>query len=153
MLLFVMVFQYDGMAQEYLYLKKKGTARIKEFHVYTHVKIQLDTGTTFLEGQVTRYSQYGFILDEALKIPYDRIKVLKIDQRGKKNAGKTLMIAGAIYAGIITLNPGSQEAKNRHYVAAGSLFALGTLFRFNHFKTYDMEKYRFEYINMSDVED
>lgn len=155
-LLFCMILTL-GSAQEYLYFKKKGTAKIKQVTLYQKMEIREFGNKKWTKGRVT------FFNDSTIEIENNKVFHLKDIEAVRFGNGFGFLagafkVGGIALGGIVLVNglinqdDFSEQMAAPLGVAVG-LYAIGWGFEFLSRKAYKLEDWRVEYINFADLEE
>lgn len=140
-----------SFGQEYLYFKKKGTAKMKTLTRFQKASVKAKVSGKWTKGLVSSFSDSSITIN-TLQFQLKDVEAVRFGKKGWKFLGHSFKSGGILFGGIVVVNglinqdPIDQMAAPLG-VAAG-MYAMGWLFDLISRKGYSLEKYRVEYIKI-----
>jgi hypothetical protein len=132
----------DVSAQEFLYLKKKHTAKTTKIVLYDIIQIKEKSGE-LTKGMVLSVTPTSILLEGA-EIDFDQIEFIRTNHMFWKGLGRSLEYGGLFFAGIFVANGlisgASPVITNGALIVVSSAVVLGIVMEVLSIKTYRMEK-------------
>lgn len=140
-----------SFSQEYLYFKKKGTAKMKTLVLFQKASVKDKVSEKWTKGVVTAFSDSSITIN-TLKFHLNDLEAVRFGNNGWKFLGYSFRAGGILLGGIVVVNglinqdPIEQIAPPLG-IAAG-MYTAGWIFEFISRKGYSLDKYRIEYIRI-----
>lgn len=140
-----------SFSQEYMYFKKKGTAKMKTLVLFQKASVKDKVSEKWTKGVVTAFSDSSITIN-ALKFQLKDIEAVRFGNNGWKFLSHSFRGGGILLGGIVVVNglinkdPIEQMAPPLG-IAVG-MYAIGWAFEFISRKGHSLEKYRVEYIRI-----
>jgi hypothetical protein len=141
-ILFLIAFAFQAQGQEFLYLKKKYTAKTTKIALYDIIEV-LEKNGEKTKGAVLRVTPKSVLLDGA-EIDLDQVVYIRTNHMFWKGLGRSLEFGGMFFTGIFVANGlitgASPVITQGALIAVSSLIVVGVIMEVLSRKTYKMEK-------------
>jgi hypothetical protein len=146
------LFTLLSFSQEYLYLKKKGTTKMKALVLYQKASVKDKVTRKWTKGTVTKFSDSTITIN-ALQYKFEDLEAIRFGNNGWKFLGSSFKAGGVLFGGIVLvnglINSDSFDQMSTPLAVAVGMYGAGWIFDWISRRGYTLEKYRVEYIRIN----